>query len=54
MFDEQATRHKEAQTHHKVKSGSHKCDEAQEHSNPCMTGKWKEITKDEECGAGVK
>jgi hypothetical protein len=53
--DEQATEHREAQTHHKAKSRSHTCDEAQEQpSDPCMTDKWQETTEIQECQFDAK
>jgi hypothetical protein len=55
MVDEQATEHREAQTHHEAESRSHTCDEAQEQpSDSCMTDKWHETTKDQECQSDAK
>jgi hypothetical protein len=53
--DEQAAEHEEAQTHQEDELRSHMCDEAQEqHFDPCMTDKWQEKTKDQECQSDAK
>jgi hypothetical protein len=53
--DKKATEHEETQTHHEAESRSHTCDEAQEQpSDPCMTDKWQETTKDQECQSDAK
>jgi hypothetical protein len=52
---EQAAEHGEAKTHHEAESRSHMCDKAQEqHSDPCMTDKWQETTKDQEYQSDAK
>jgi hypothetical protein len=53
--DEQEAEHGEAQTHHKVGSRSHTCDEAQEQPfDSCMTDKWQETTEDQEYQSNAK
>jgi hypothetical protein len=53
--DKQAAEHREAQTHHEAESRSHTCNKAQEQpSDPCMTDKWQETTKDQECQSNAK
>jgi hypothetical protein len=55
MGNKQAAEHGEAQTHHEAESRSHMHDEAQEQpSDPCMNGKWKETTDDQEYQSDAK
>jgi hypothetical protein len=55
MGGEQAAEHGEAQIHHEVESKSHAYGKAQEQpSDPCMTDKWQETTKDQECQSDAK
>jgi hypothetical protein len=47
--------HGEAQTHHEVESRIHMCVKAQGHpSDPCMTDRWQETTRHQECQIGNK